>query len=342
MGLGKYVVEGERSYRFCPKYPTLINYTTNDLVKNSQVEFFAVDMLKHDINLLEGDEAGLARLDMFESEKHGTLKHCVSVFNPENNSLTPGLSQSGPRVVNFANILKYNYVPLSQTIQVVLDIVKEALGAACEIEFAVDLNRDTNYKSSFFLLQIKPMMGNTTDYKVNLDDLDLNKVVLLSRHGMGNGYINSIADIVYIRKEAFDKTATPEMANDVNFINSKLIEMDRKCILIGPGRWGTRDRWIGIPVTWPQISQAKIVVETSFEDFPLDASYGSHFFHNVISMNVGYCSIHDADKTTKIDWDILNSLPAITETKFFRHVQLPKPMIIRMDGRQRLIVASIE
>jgi len=342
LGLGKYVVEGERSYRFCPKYPTLINYSNADLIKNSQVEFFAVDLAKHDINLLEGDEAGLARLDIYESEKHGTLKHCVSVFNPENNSLTPGLSQPGPRVVNFANILKYNYIPLAQSIQVVLDVVKEALGAACEIEFAVDLNRDTNYKSSFFLLQIKPMLGNTQEYKVNLDSIDVSKIILLSRNGMGNGYINNISDIVYIKRESFDKSMTPEMAREVYSINNKLIEQNRRCILIGPGRWGSRDRWIGIPVTWPQISQAKIIVETSFDDFPLDASYGSHFFHNVISMNVGYCSVQDGDDKAKVAWDVLNGLPAETETKFFRHVQLPKPLVVRMDGRQRLIVASIE
>jgi hypothetical protein len=279
---------------------------------------------------------------MYESEKHGTLKHCVSVFNAENNSFTPGLSQSGPRIVNFANILKYNYVPLAQSIQVVLDVVKEALGAACEIEFAVDLNRDANYKSSFFLLQIKPMLGNTEDYRVDLDAIDLSKVVLLSKNGMGNGYINSIADVVYIKREVFDKSMTPEMALEVNSINNKLIEQNRRCILVGPGRWGSRDRWIGIPVTWPQISQAKIIVETSFDDFPLDASYGSHFFHNVISMNVGYCSVHDGDINAKVAWDVLNSMPAETETKFFRHVQLPKPLIVRMDGRQRLIVASIE
>jgi hypothetical protein len=342
LGLGKYVVEGERSYRFCPKYPTLINYSNNDLIKNSQVEFFAVDLGKHDINLLEGDEAGLARLDMYESEKHGTLKHCASVFNPENNSLTPGLSQSGPRVVNFANILKYNYIPLSQSIQVVLDVVKEALGAACEIEFAVDLNRDANYKSSFFLLQIKPMLGNTQDYQVNLDSIDMSKVILMSKNGMGNGYINSISDIVYIKRESFDKSMTPEMAAEINSLNNKMIEQNRQYILIGPGRWGSRDRWIGIPVTWPQISQAKIIVETSFDDFPLDASYGSHFFHNVISMNVGYCSVQDGDAKSKIAWDILSSMPAENETKFFRHVHLPKPLIVRMDGRQRLIVASIE
>ncbi len=342
LGLGKYVVEGERAYRFCPKYPTLINYTNADLIKNSQVEFFAVDLAKHDLNLLEGEEAGLARLGIYESEQHGTLKHCASVFNPENNSLTPGLSQLGPRVVNFANILKYNYIPLSQTIQVVLDVVKEALGAACEIEFAVDLNRDSNYKSSFFLLQIKPMMGNTEDYKVDLNSIDMSKVVLISKNGMGNGYINSISDIVYIKREAFDKSMTPEMAAEVNSINSKLIELNRQYILIGPGRWGSRDRWIGIPVTWPQISQAKIIVETSFDDFPLDASYGSHFFHNVISMNVGYCSVQDGDIVSKIAWDLLDGLPVVAETKFFRHVRLPKPLVVRMDGRQRLIVASTE
>jgi len=342
VGLGKYVVEGERSYRFCPKYPTIINYSNADLIKNSQVEFFAVDLSKHDLNLLEGEEAGLARLHMYESEQHGTLKHCVSVFNPENNSLTPGLGQSGPRVVNFANILKYNYVPLAQSIQVLLDVVKEALGAACEIEFAVDLNRDTNYKSSFFLLQIKPMLGNTQEYKVNIDSIDMSKVILMSMNGMGNGYINTISDIVYIKRESFDKSMTPEMAIEVNSINNKLIEQNRRYILIGPGRWGSRDRWIGIPVTWPQISQAKIIVETSFEDFPLDASYGSHFFHNVISMNVGYCSVQDGDTKTKIAWDVLNNMPAVNETRFFRHVQLPKPLVVRMDGRQRLIVASIE
>jgi len=342
VGLGKYVVEGERAYRFCPKYPTLINYSNSDLIKNSQVDFFAVDLAKHDINLLEGDEAGLARLNIYESEQHGTLKHCVSVFNPENNSFTPGLSQPGPRVVNFANILKYNYIPLAQSIQVVLDVVKEALGVACEIEFAVDLNRDTNYKSSFFLLQIKPMLGNTQDYNVDLDAIDMSKVILLSKNGMGNGYLNEIKDIVYIKREAFDKSMTCEMALELNEINGKLIVQNRRCILIGPGRWGSRDRWIGIPVTWPQISQAKIIVETSFDDFPLDASYGSHFFHNVISMNVGYCSVQDGDPKAKVAWDVLNGLPVETETKFFKHVQLPKPMIVRMDGRQRLIVASIE
>jgi hypothetical protein len=343
LGLGKYVVEGEKAFRFCPKYPTLMNYTPADLVKNSQTEFFAIDLKRHDINLLtDGDVAGLSRLNLFEAEEHGTIKHCASVYNPENNTITPGLSQPGSRVLNFANILKYNYIPLAQTIQVVLEVVEEALGSPCEIEFAVDLNRDINYKASFFLLQIKPMVGNTEEYKIFPESIDHSKVILISYNGMGNGQIENISDIVYIRRENFDKGLTPDMAHEVDLINRQMIEKGRKYVLIGPGRWGTRDRWIGIPVTWPQISNAKLIVETSFEDFPLDASSGSHFFHNVISMNVGYCSIQDGDLNCRIAWDSLDEIPAETETKFFRQVHFKEPLSVKMDGKKRIVLVSTE
>jgi hypothetical protein len=341
LGLGKYVVEGEKSFRFCPKYPSLMNYTPADLIKNSQTEFFAINLKKKDIDLIKnGDEAGLARLELFEAEQHGTIKHCASVYNPENNTIIPGLAQRGPRVLNFANILKYNYIPLAQTIQTVLEVVQEALGAPCEIEFAVDLNRDKNYKASFFLLQIKPMVGNTEEYKIFPNSIDFSKVLLISYTGMGNGLVENISDIVYIRRENFDKTRTPEMAIDVENINKKITEKGRKYVLIGPGRWGTRDRWIGIPVTWPQISSAKVIVETSFEDFPLDASSGSHFFHNVISMNVGYCSIQDGDIKSKIAWDKLDQIPAETETEFFRHIHFKNPITVQMDGKQRIVLVT--
>ncbi|PKP39062.1 MAG: pyruvate, phosphate dikinase, partial [Bacteroidetes bacterium HGW-Bacteroidetes-15] len=343
LGLGKYVVEGEKSYRFCPKYPTLINYTPNDLVKNSQTEFFAINLNKKDIDLLkDGEEAGLARLELYEAEEHGTLKHCASVYNPENNTITPGLSQKGSRVLNFCNILKYNYIPLAQTIQIVLEVVQEALGSPCEIEFAVDLNRDKNYKASFFLLQIKPMVGNTEEYKILPASINFDKVLLISYNGMGNGLVDNISDIVYIKRDNFDKTKTPEMAKEIDHINKILSDKGRNYVLIGPGRWGTRDRWIGIPVTWPQISNAKLIVETSFEDFPLDASSGSHFFHNVISMNVGYCSIQDGDLNSKIFWDKLNQFPAEYETEFFRHVHINDPIAIQMDGKQRIVMVTKE
>ncbi|QKG80466.1 PEP/pyruvate-binding domain-containing protein [Tenuifilum thalassicum] len=341
IGLGKHVVEGGRSYRFCPKYPTLINYTMEDLIKNSQVDFLAVDLTKNDYNLLSGDEAGLKRLDLYDAEKHGNLKHCASVYSSENSSLIPGIGQPGPRVVNFANILKYNYIPLAQTIDVILDIVEEALGSPCEIEFAVDLNRDKNYKASFFLLQIKPLMASAQEYKLDINLIDPNKLIILSNNSMGNGHITSIQDVVYIKQKAFNKSMTLEMAKEVEEINAKLEDDDKQYVLIGPGRWGTRDRWIGIPVVWSQICNAKVIVETSFDDFPLDASYGSHFFHNVISMNVGYCSVPNNDSFSKISWEMLDSLPAITEKRFFRHVRFPKPIDIKMDGTKRLLAITL-
>ena len=341
IGLGKHVVEGGRSYRFCPKYPTLINYTLEDLIKNSQVDFLAVDLSKLDYDLLTGDEAGLVRLDLYNAEKHGNLKHCASVYSSENSSLIPGVGQSGPRVVNFANILKYSYIPLSQTIDVILDIVEEALGAPCEIEFAVDLNKDANYRSSFFLLQIKPLMANAQEYRLDVNTIVHDKTILFSNNAMGNGRITNIQDIIYIRREAFNKAMTLEMAKEVDDLNNLMDAEGKRYILIGPGRWGTRDRWIGIPVAWSQICNAKVIVETSFEDFPLDASYGSHFFHNVISMNVGYCSIPNSDPNAFIDWDKLDQLPAVNETRFFRHVRFPKPLDVRMDGTQRLIAVTL-
>lgn len=343
LGLGKYVVEGEKAYRFCPRYPTLQNYTPSDLIKNSQSEFFVVDLNKKDINLLEdGDTASMVRLNLYEAEQHGTLKHCVSVYNPENNTITPGITQPGPRVVNFANILKYNYIPLAQTIQVALEVVQEALGTPCEIEFAVDLNRDANYKASFFLLQIKPMIGNMEEFKIFPETIDRTKAILLSFHGMGNGQVEGISDVIYIKREHFDKSKTMEMAEEVDRLNQLMVEKNRRYLLIGPGRWGTRDRWIGIPVTWPQISNAKIIVETSFEDFPLDASSGSHFFHNVISMNVGYCSVQDGDIRSFIAWDALNELRAENETEHFRHVRFHEPLTTKMDGKQQIVLVTTE
>jgi len=341
VGLGKYVVEGEKAYRFSPKYPNIEINSSKDQYKNSQVNFFAVDLKKHDIDLLEGDTAGLRRLDIDDAERHGTLRHCASVYDPENNVIIPGLNRNGPRIVNFANVLKYNYVPLAKTIEVVLDVVKEALGSPVEIEFAVDLNKDKDYKASFYLLQIKPLLGNAEDYEIELDKIEDEKVILFSDKGMGNGIIEDLYDVIYICKNIFNKSKTPEMALEIEGLNQIMIKENRKYILIGPGRWGTRDQWIGIPVTWPQISNAKIIVETSYEGFPLDASSGSHFFHNVTSMNVGYFSIQPELSRSYIKYDLLNSQELVNQTKFFKHVRFKDPLNVKMDGKKRISVVSI-
>ena len=339
-GLGKYVVEGEKAYRFSPKYPTTEINSTEDQIQNSQTDFFAVDMKKQEINLLEGDTAGLIRPDIYEAERHGSLKHCVSVFDINNNTITAGLDKPGPRVVNFGNILKYNYIPMAKTIDVVLNIVKEALGSPVEIEYAIDLNLDKNRKASFYLLQIKPLIGSVEDYIVEMDKIKHEDIILYSEKGMGNGLVKHIKDVIYIDNSKFDKTDTEAMAKEIDKINSEMMKAEKEYILIGPGRWGTRDRWIGIPVDWPQISNAKIIVETSLEGYPLDASSGSHFFHNLTSANVGYFSVQQEKSGSYINYDILDSQQLVNKTKYFRHIQFEKPFKVRMDGKKRISVIT--
>ncbi|MFP4366714.1 MAG: PEP/pyruvate-binding domain-containing protein [Bacteroidales bacterium] len=334
VGLGQYVVEGEKAYRFSPAYPALEISSEKDLLKNSQVQFYAVNMAKPDIDILEGEDAGLIRLDISEAERHGNLRHCASVYDADNDNIVAGTEKPGPRVINFANILKYDYIPLAGALRAILDVVEEALGCPVEIEFAIDLNRGPDGLPSFYLLQIKPLFGNESDYNIDEEKFTQDSIMLRSGKSMGNGMLDSLSDIIYIKPEDFDKTKTREMAGEIEELNSAMLKMDRKYILIGPGRWGTRDRFIGIPVAWPQISNAAVIVEMSMEGFPLDASLGSHFFHNLTSMNVGYFAVNHSDPADFIRMDLLESGNITRETKFFRHVRFSRPLKVLMDGKK--------
>lgn len=342
VGLGTYVVEGEKAYRFSPKHPTLQNNSPKDMFKNSQTEFFAVDLSDKNHNIFESDTEGLIRLDIYDAEQHGTLKHCASTYDPNNDLISAGTDKLGPRIINFANILQYNYIPLSETISELLKTMQEAMGSPVEIEFAVDLNKDKNGNASFYILQVKPLIGNDTDYDIDIKSIDYEKAILISDNAMGNGKINNIRDIIFVDPETFDKSQTDIIASEINELNNKMIEEGREYVLIGPGRWGTRDKWIGIPVNWTNISKAKIIVETSLENFPLEASAGSHFFHNVTSMNVGYLSIQHTSKEGFIKWDFLKSKQPIEQTKYVKHIRLDKNMSIQTDGKKRLSVISLE
>jgi len=337
VGLGKYVVEGDRAYRFSPVYPKVEINSMKDIIKNSQVEFLAVDLGKHDINLLEGDMAGLKQLDIWDSEKHGTLKHCASVFDPDSNSITAGIDKNGPRIINFANILKYNYIPLASTITTILQMVKESMGSPVEIEFAIDLNKDEDGHASFYLLQIKPLIGDVQDYEIDMKDINEDQILLFAEKSMGNGRIEGVSDLVFVKNDVFDKTKTMEIAKEIEEHNKRLGDKNKKYMLIGPGRWGTRDRFIGIPVVWHQISHAKAIVETDLEDFPLDASMGSHFFHNVTSLSIGYFSINSTSKSY-IKWDKIHTQKVVKDMKYTRHVRFENPIDIRMDGKKRIAV----
>jgi hypothetical protein len=341
VGLGQYVVEGERAFRFSPAYPSLDIVSHKDLYKNSQVRFYAVDMGKKDLNLLEGESAGLITLDISQAEKHGTIRHSASVLSQDNDTIIPGLDAAGPRVINFADILKYDYVPLASTLKVVLDVVTEAFGTPVEIEFAVDLTKDEAGNASFYLLQIKPLVGSGAGYSIDPETIITDDLLLITRKSMGNGVIDDITDLIYVEPDKFNNMATNEMADEIDLMNERMLSENRKYVLIGPGRWGTKDRFLGIPVVWPQISNAKVIVEVSLPDFHLDASLGSHFFHNVTSMNVGYFSINHSSDDGSVYWEKLRIQNVIEEGRFFRHIRFEKPLLIRMDGKKGMAVISM-
>jgi len=334
VGLGTYVVDGWKSFRFSPKYPKVTIHSIKDLLNSSQVQFYALDCRDRDFDFLEhGELAALQLLDISEAEKHGTLNHCVSVYNPNNDRIEPGLGSYGPRIVNFADILQYNYIPLAETISVLLNTVKEAFGSPVEIEYAVDLDRSKNGLPTFYLLQIKPLIGNQILQNIVIDQMDQSDMVLFTRSSLGNGEIKDICDVIYVDTAKFSKLKTIEMAAEIERLNKMMVKNNRQYVLIGPGRWGSRDRFVGIPVNWSQISNAKVIVEVSLDNYPLDSSLGSHFFHNVTSMNIGYFSVLHSSPTDFVKWEKLKSQKIVNETSFFKHVQFKKPLTILMDGR---------
>ena len=341
IGLGSYVVNGFKSYRFSPKYPKVEMYTTKDLINSTQVQFFAVDCAIGELDYAkDGEMAAVKLLDISEAEKHGTIKHCASVYNINNDRIEVGLESYGPRIINFANILKYGYLPLAETLEIMLNTIKEALGSPVEIEYAIDLNATVNNLPSFYLLQIKPLVGTSIVNDFDIDVVKRKDMLLYTESSLGNGKIDKIEDLIYVDINKFDKLQTMEMAVEIEKLNNIMAKERRSYILIGPGRWGTRDKFLGIPVTWSQISNASIIVEVSLANYPLDSSLGSHFFHNVTSMNIGYFSVLDSSITDFIRWDILDQQNIIQKTKYFKHIRFEKSLKVLMNGKQRKSVIT--
>lgn len=338
LGMGSYVVEGREAHRFSPKHPALTNSSPIDQIKESQSRFLAVNLSNSEPDISQGEGASFIELSIKEAEKHGVLQHLVSTYDANNDRILPGLREKGPKIVNFANILHYNHIPLAQTIDKILGLVKEAMGTPVEIEFAVDIKKDKDGKASFYILQIKPLVGNSLDYELNVDEINKDDILLFSEKGMGNGIIDDLTDIIYVDVETFDKSRTKEIALEIEQFNEIMKAEGRKYLLVGPGRWGTRDEWLGIPVTWPQISNAKVVVETDLKGFPLEASSGSHFFHNVISMNVGYFSVqHDTGMNT-VNYKYFDSFEPTNRGLWIKHIRLGEPFTVKMDGKKGIAV----
>ncbi|MFN8207774.1 MAG: PEP/pyruvate-binding domain-containing protein [Bacteroidales bacterium] len=342
LGLGHYVVSGEKAYRFSPRYPDVEFLPPRTLLTNSQTEFVALDMTRADLDMLnEGEEASLARLPISVAENDGTIKHLVWVFDIQNDRMEPGLSAIGPRILNFSSILKYGYTPLPKAIDLMLDVMQEALGCPVEIEFAVDLENSEKQNPSFYVLQMKPLHGSGEDFILDASQMESGSMLLRSEKSMGNGKIDDIRDVIYIDRNRFDRTQTIEMVKEIEAINSRLMKEGTRYILIGPGRWGTRDRFLGIPVNWTQICNARVIVEMSLEGFPLDASLGSHFFHNVTSMNVGYFSVQHTSKVDLINWDLLEKQETVSNGVFVKHVRFNTPLQVLMDGKKRVSIIHL-
>ncbi len=341
VGLGKIIVDGGQAYRFSPKYPKIKIETIEMLLKSAQRTFYALDIGKYTPNLIEGESVSLATLDISEAEKFGTLDYCVSVYDMATKTLRPGLHHQGPRLVNFSYILEYDYAPLAPAIDSVLYIMSSAFGTPVEIEFSVDLTKDEEGKVTLYLLQVKPLIKNSEYLDINIEQFSENEIFLQTSKGMGNGLIDNISDIVFVKPDAFSVFKTREMAEQIGEMNARMKREKRRYILIGPGRWGSSDSLLGIPVNWSHISEAVVIVEVGLKGFHVDASLGSHFFHNITSLNIGYFTVPLYDESSFVDWDWINKQKVEEETDFIVHVSTEQPFAVLMDGkRQKAIITK--
>jgi len=335
-GLGKSVVEGGKIMRFCPKFPKKQLISNQEMLGSTQKELYVLDLNSQEFNNTDKFEGSLKKLKVKEIEKHHSLDHIVSVWDYQNNRLRDGISAKGPRIITFANILKHNYFPLASILERSLEIGEKAMGVPVEIEFAVDLTNkpEENILPTFYVLQIRPLNINTEEIITNPETLKKELLFLYTTKGMGNGEISTVRDIIYIVPEKFNNTNTLEMKEEIAYLNNKMKEKDREYILIGPGRWGSRDRFLGIPVKWHEINKAKIIVEAGIKDFEVDSSQGTHFFHNLVSMNVGYFTVPSVSEDDFINWEWLNAQPVEKMTEHFKHLKIDHPVIVKMDGRK--------
>jgi hypothetical protein len=272
-----------------------------------------------------------AGLDVAEWDD--VLRFTASTYDAASDRLTLGTGVAGPRALTFGRMLELSDVPLNEVVERLSAHCKDALQSDVEIEFALTLDRQNGLPARFGFLQMRPMMVASDRVEVDEADLRDDRALIASETVLGNGRNNAIADIVYVRPDTFDAKHTPAIAAEIEVLNRDLVSKGLQYLLIGFGRWGSSDPWLGIPVTWPQISGARVIVEATLPEMNVDASQGSHFFHNMISFHVQYFTVRYTGAYA-IAWDWLDRQPASAETRFIRHVRLDAPLEIRVDGRQ--------
>lgn len=334
LGLGKTVVDGETSLRFSPKYPQFLPQFSivDDILKNSQRYFYVLKMKDFPQNLNTDENATLAKLDVEEARGHPAVKHLASWYSVQDHRIRDTVRTDGYPILTFANILKFRSFPLAEILTNILEIGRKGMGCPVEIEFAVNLGFGDNQRPSFDLLQIRPMGIRQGRMDVEINEEDISAAFCFSTKALGNGRNQEINDIVFVNPVTFDPAHTVEIAAEIGRLNTQLARQQRKYLLLGPGRWGSADRWLGIPVNWNDISGVGAIIETTIENFKADPSQGSHFFHNITSLGISYLT-DSQNGIDFIDWKWLQSLPTSENTTFLRHVKLESPLTIKIDGK---------
>lgn len=334
LGFGKMIVEGERSFRFSPAYPKL-----NPLVSSPQEQMSKAQNLFYSVNLkktanltLQADEDYVyEKMTVSQAYKDGALEYTGSTYSAENDCIYDNVNHTGLKVLTFAPILKYGRLPLTQIIQDLMHMGKKAFGSDVEIEFAVNIPKDKNKPTEFNFLQIRPIVVGREAHQVNLEETT--DTWCFSQRTIGNGYYDDIKDIIYVDPEKFDLKESMQIAREIGTLNKMLAQEGRRCILIGFGRIGTSDRWLGIPLTWEQMSQSLIIVEVERRELRPEPSLGSHFFHNLTATGMGYFHVPFTGEHGTIDWQWLVSQPVLQQTKYVKLIRKEEPFKVKIDGR---------
>ena len=337
-GLGKYIVDGGMALRFSPKYPRKVLQLsdTKMALRETQHEFYALDLDPASFVPSTDDTVNLLKLRISDAEKDGSLKFVASTYDYQNDIIRDDISDAGERIITFSNVLKYDLFPLDEILKTILEIGQQQLNNPIEIEFAVNIDPERKKPVLFKLLQIRPIVENTERIKDKLEDIPLSDTIILSNSALGNGTINGICDLIYVKTENFTAAKNQEIAARLNEINDGFLKEGRNYILIGPGRWGSSDPWLGIPVKWPQISAARVIIESGLDNYRVDPSQGTHFFQNLTAFRVGYFTINPSIGDGYTDFDFLSAADTFFEDQHLRHIRFPEPLVIKIDGRKKI------
>jgi len=335
MGLGEIIVGGGRTLRFSPHHPKkILQLSSPDSTqRDTQQYFYGLDLNPDSYKVSTSESINKKKITIRAAKNHGSLKYVASTYDLQNNIIRPGVLHDGIRVITFDNVLKYNTFPLAEILKDLLRIGQREMRNPIEMEFAINLDVPRDKARIFSFLQIRPIVESIETKSFLPENLKKEDTIIYSESALGNGSYDHIYDFVYIKPETFNPANTREIAAAVEKINKKFTTDNKQYILVGPGRWGSSDPWLGIPVIWPQISSAKIIVEAGLEDFRIDPSQGTHFFQNLTSFKVGYFTINPFINDGFFDLNYLKKQPAICENKFLRHISFKNPLSIIIEGK---------